>query len=592
MTYTAIAFAPVQSFIRSSRKLRDLYGSSLLLSHLARALYVDASEQLGDDAVISPAGVSISRGVPNTLIIVGHYSASRARGALLAAWKQVLTACRDWLEQNVDPRSFPAPPDGWTGDWEAGWGASWKAAERHSWEVFQGQGPTIAAARQALAIAKQQRDWSIPNWTGESSSLSSAEAIVRPTMATVVKPWTVDATAAQQEARSFLAQLCKPDLLGEAFAEVNEEISLLELVKRLITYDQILKEAFVLGNAKPDAEVLLKGFAGLSTRQNLQGNQRPESIIWFMADGDRISKHLQKLATEKRGQGEKGDELAHREFSSSMRQWATGLYTDVPACMTTPSTATAKPKATLVYAGGDDVLGALHESTPGARDLHVEDLWHWVMQFPVLWAKNNQPTLSISMGLVWAEANVPQREALQHARDAEASAKARGRDRFALRLLYPSGNHLQWTCPWPWIQPILQHYRDREGRQSRSGTWRHLADDLVWLQERQSIGYRIHSPTDKQKDQKRLANKDEHANATALALWKAYFPGLHEMPSANAAPTAEPDSFSPSLLQPEADRPFHRWLVDLGLVMAGLEKRRDRLGQNQTRALQTATVAR
>jgi hypothetical protein len=37
-TYTAFIFATVQSFIRSSRKLRDLYGSSLLLSHLARAL--------------------------------------------------------------------------------------------------------------------------------------------------------------------------------------------------------------------------------------------------------------------------------------------------------------------------------------------------------------------------------------------------------------------------------------------------------------------------------------------------------------------------------------------------------------------------
>jgi hypothetical protein len=37
-TYTAVIFAPVQSVIRSSRKLRDLYGSTLLLSHLARAL--------------------------------------------------------------------------------------------------------------------------------------------------------------------------------------------------------------------------------------------------------------------------------------------------------------------------------------------------------------------------------------------------------------------------------------------------------------------------------------------------------------------------------------------------------------------------
>ena len=46
MTYTAVTFAPVQSFIRASRKLRDLYGSSLLLSHLARALADDAAGRL------------------------------------------------------------------------------------------------------------------------------------------------------------------------------------------------------------------------------------------------------------------------------------------------------------------------------------------------------------------------------------------------------------------------------------------------------------------------------------------------------------------------------------------------------------------
>jgi CRISPR-associated protein Cmr2 len=55
----------VQSFIRSSRKLRDLYGSSLLLSHLARALHDDAQRKLGPDAVISPAAVNSTRGVPN-----------------------------------------------------------------------------------------------------------------------------------------------------------------------------------------------------------------------------------------------------------------------------------------------------------------------------------------------------------------------------------------------------------------------------------------------------------------------------------------------------------------------------------------------
>ena len=36
--YTAISFAPVQGFIEKSRKLRDLYGASLILSYLSQSL--------------------------------------------------------------------------------------------------------------------------------------------------------------------------------------------------------------------------------------------------------------------------------------------------------------------------------------------------------------------------------------------------------------------------------------------------------------------------------------------------------------------------------------------------------------------------
>jgi CRISPR-associated protein Cmr2 len=140
--YTAVTFAPVQSFIRSSRKLRDLYGSSLLLSHLAHALCVDAVAGLGHpDAVVSPAGVSLSRGVPNTLVIAGDYSKARAREALQKAWQQVIVACRDWLESQINPAAFSSPPSGWNGSWEQAWGSSWKALAGHSWECSMARGP-------------------------------------------------------------------------------------------------------------------------------------------------------------------------------------------------------------------------------------------------------------------------------------------------------------------------------------------------------------------------------------------------------------------------------------------------------------------
>lgn len=549
--YTAVTFAPVQSFIRSSRKLRDLYGSSLLLSHLARALYVDASNLLGSDAVVSPAGVSLSRGVPNTLVIAGKYPQAQAREALQATWRHVLSACRAWLEKTLDVAALQQAVPDWDGDWETGWGASWRAASLHSWELFQGQGATIEAAREALAIVKRQRDWNVPNWTGESSTVSSAEAVVRPTMAKVVKPWILDATAAQHEARAFLAQLSARTCLDEAFAEAKEEISLLELVKRMITYEPILQDALHLQSAE-QRDALLRTFPKLSTWDS-------ESIIWFMADGDRVSQHIHSLASQK------GEEQALRDFSSTIRDWATQLYTEIPNCMITQSSPSAS-KASLVYAGGDDILGALHESSRGSNDLHVDDLWTWISRFHALWQRLNQPEhsssasqpeLTISMGLVWADANVPQREALQHAREAQASAKARGRNRFALRLLYQNGNHLEWTCPWLLLQPILSHYRDRGGKQAAQATWRHLADDLLWLQERQAIGSPEHSTLGKTHSPKFLKKRTKRADETAQALWKSYFPGLDVGPYQQA----------------EEGRPFHRWLLDLGLVMAGLETR-------------------
>jgi len=521
MTYTAVTFAPVQAFIRASRKLRDLYGSSLLLSHLARALADDAQGR--GLIVISPAEVSSSRGVPNVLVIKGDYRKGHARDTLLTTWKLLLQECRSWLECNLAGTALePA-------DWERSWGANWKACGQHSWELFQGQGSTIEAARRALAVNKLQRDWSAPNWTGESSTLSSAEAVVRPGMGLVQDPRELDPGAAREEARAFLAAL--QDKLGEAFAGNNEELSLSELVKRLVTYADVATRAFAtVADPTPKlAELIPERFALLSGRGAEE--EKPESIIWFMADGDGIGDHLQSLGARL------GEEQALQAFSRQMRQWAAGLYREVPKRL--------NHKAMVVYAGGDDVFGALHETRPGEGDLVREDLWRWLRIFPELWQGCGQPDITVSMGLVWADASVPQREALQHARDAEANAKTRGKNRFALRLLYASGTHLEWTCPWDWLTPILEHYRDREGRTllvARDGkppSWRHLADDLAWLRGRRAIG-----------------DGSKGAIAVAETLLLAYFPGWQ--------PPAPP----------EQERSLDQWLLDLGRVMAGLEKRK------------------
>ena len=556
MVYTTTTFAPVQGFILASRKLRDLYGSSLLISHLARALADDAKAK--GHKVVSPADCNVSRGVANVLVILGDYPRQDAEAALLRCWKEVLMACRQWIEAYFHRTPAPKP----VFDWQS----SWRACELHCWELFHGQGATIQQARQVLAITKQQRAWCIPNWTGESSTLSSAEAVVRPTMGAVEDPRTLPASKIQQEAREFLRALCNSTDLGPAFAGANEEISLTELVKRLITYPAVASKALCAPPNRsqtyetPNAlnDILPERFQRLTHA----AANKPESLVWFMADGDGIGAYLESLA-----QREGSEEAALEKFSGSMRKWAADLYTKVPEKV--------PEHAMVVYAGGDDLFGALHESIPGKRDLTTQHLWTWLEEYQGLWAsaceqdESGRPRLTVSMGLVWADTQVPQREALQHAREAEASAKRSGKNRFALRLLYANGNHLEWTCPWAWLKPIRSHYTDREGRSlknSRDGklpNWRHLAEDLQWLQSRQAIAYLPDNTTAQ-------AAAAPSCLATAKSLWHAYFPTctLPEEPPSDA----DTASFRASFCSPEQGRRFDEWFCDLGRVMAGLEK--------------------
>lgn len=548
--------------------------------------------------MVSPAEIKGSRGVPNVLVIRGDYSAQQAEAALLTCWRKVLSECRIWIERTV--RSQPE-----ANRIHFDWDHSWRACELHSWELFHGQGETIHQARKAMAIREQQGNWLIPNWTGESSSLSCAEAVVRPLMAAVKDPRDLPERQIRNEARAFLQLLCRSESLGPAFADANEQISLTELIKRLVTYRDIGRRALSssdqpLSNAQLNS-ILPERFQTLTNQAN--GDEPPESIVWFMADGDSIGRHIEALSEQC---GSEEQALIH--FSRSMRDWAAGVYQNAPIRLAenlcrsldqdkrgeASAPADLPDQVTVVFAGGDDVLGALHESRPGSNDLSTDHLWAWIRTYPRLWAEASQPDpslppkFSVSMGLVWADSQVPQREALQQAREAQASAKARGKNRFALRLVQANGNHLEWTCPWSWLDPILNHYTDREGRSlgacrdDKPPNWRHLAEDLQWLSSRQAI---VHLPDD---PAARRATEGP-CLAAARSLWDAYFPGLAatlEAPVTPAQPAAVGEAadhdgqpFTPSLAMPEQGRRFDQWLWDLGRVLAGLEPYRPALRQ-------------
>jgi CRISPR-associated protein Cmr2 len=237
MTYTVITFAPVQGFIEKSRKLRDLYGSSFLLSYLADAICQAAHNHPGcslispaliadkhpECSLISPALIHVKRGTPNQILIAGNFPENEARNALNHAWKTVVNQCRDWIEKKLPQYNYT-------------WRREWNLWINHTWEFFWAQGDEIHLAFKNLQQKKYQRDWTGIKWQGESSSLSGSDAIVWYGMTDQTHPLHSSISEQSQQITEFYQELSQK--LSEAILDPDERLSIPELVKRMVTlYD-------------------------------------------------------------------------------------------------------------------------------------------------------------------------------------------------------------------------------------------------------------------------------------------------------------------------------------------------------------------
>ncbi|MEM9543744.1 MAG: type III-B CRISPR-associated protein Cas10/Cmr2 [Cyanobacteria bacterium P01_E01_bin.42] len=475
--YTVITFSPVQGFIEKSRKLRDLYGSSFLLSYLADAICNGARDYLGGDPVISPARVNVTLGTPNQIVVRGEFPEAEARKVFLKAWKTIARACQSWVEQQCDEwmrecwerwvrwglrqnRANGKPAYPWYDDWQR-----W---ERHAWEFFWATGASISEARKNLNEIKRARGWTGVNWIGESSTLSGADGVAYPGMSL----WTGKRIESQvgtgwnegvkrEETREFYALLNEKIGGDGAIIDPTEELSIPESIKRLITLPEVARSTSI------DFRELPKSFRDLSKIESWAG--------WFQGDGDKAGKYLQNLEE----QGIDEAEGLH-EFSRIMREWGVQTLNDkFPAGL-----------GRIIYAGGDDFLGVFYRND---RQLAPAECLQWFYGFPrevwpapdttVTRGESDLQFISASIGFVWAAGGVPQRDVLQHCKEAERAAKSHGRDRIALRILFNGGNHLQWVCPWRFLERILTGYRDRDGGQN----WGHIYSDIATLEARHAF---------------------------------------------------------------------------------------------------------
>ncbi|NEP55628.1 MAG: CRISPR-associated protein Cmr2 [Symploca sp. SIO2G7] len=502
--YTAISFAPVQGFIEKSRKLRDLYGASLILSFLSSRLVQEALCQGLE--VISPGLPTVQKGMPNRILIEGKFERNDVQKMLLTEWQNLLTICREWVEDNL---SIPEEQYCWSQkaeekgiqkrEWER-WGS-------YTWEIFWGYGGTIQGAMDDLETRKLKRDWTAINWVGESSSLTGTDAIawhqLGKELAQGEQPGRTLNETEQRELKRFYHQLAwildKPESRNKEqrkeaipsdealetyfqqddsgkFIAPNERISIPELVKRLVTYEKIAEDIKLekIKNKRTDPE-----FKDITREAGYWTG-------WFMGDGDKVGDKLKELASRHKND-EKQQIKELKYFTHLMRNWGKE-FQKKPDLF-------PQGKGRVIYAGGDDFLGVLYseETKKPAEPEKVKPIeaLRWLLKLESRWQELQETIkqeldldFAFSVGFVWAGHQVPQRDILQHCRDAEQRAKNLGRNRLTIRVVFNSGQYVQWTCPWDYLH-VLQNYCDRDGKTwGENPNWSHIYNDWAQLKAR------------------------------------------------------------------------------------------------------------
>ncbi|ESA33441.1 hypothetical protein N836_21325 [Leptolyngbya sp. Heron Island J] len=518
--YTAITFAPVQGFIEKSRKLRDLYGSSYLLSFLAWSI-CKAADRHGY-YVKSPALINVTQGMPNQIIIDGIFDLHQAEKAFSQAWGCVVHACRLWIENSAPQFQYC-------------WKREWGLWIKYAWEFYGAHGPDIPTARQRLNDQKQSRAWTGINWTGESSTLSGADGIAWHKLG-YMNPRQTGYQTQKREINDFYKALSS--LLGEAFIDPDEELSVPELIKRMVTHETIANA--VLENFQersrsvisPEEKVRLLAIAqelNPTTFKDLnrlkKKDRKPSQpqepkywTGWFLGDGDSAGNYL------KRHSGP--DELV--AFSSQMREWGNAIRDTEQTYLL--------GQGRMIYAGGDDFLGVLYEKD---SQLQPTECWQWFQHFNRnLWQgetlqapsgktfqyRADEPKpITASVGFVWAAPDVPQRDVLQHCHTAEQSAKQGGRDRIAFRILFNGGNHLEWICPW-WVLEAghIDITQNRLGISEPKQAWARFYNDVAMLEGRHAFGVENDNQVDVAKSLFQIYFGEENTILNEGYWWNQY----------------------------------------------------------------------
>ena len=473
-----ISLGPVQDFIASARRTRDLYAGSQLLSMAAGAAAEWIGQEVGFGCLIFPAAHDASElermgrvGVPNVVLAqVPGDPRNVAEGAVAAA--------RDLLrvraEELFEPLSAYIHRDVALQQVDDLLEAYWVAAPlRDSYAEALERVQTLLRARKAT------RDFRPVPWGSDApkSSLDGArESVFRDGDASALplslrlrlgwrpgealsgvdllkRLWAERqrfASTAELAARPFLAGLGERQR-GELFEQLRrlaEHHGLRDAHGRVADPEEhphLLFPSrwrdFMLDREPAACAAAVRNARAAYRRLGLREPSPYYAVL--VADGDRMGATIDRLARE---EGVAGQRRLSRELVA-FAEWT--------------SAEVARREGSLVYSGGDDVLALLplHTALECAASLSAE----FACRMEPFASEQGGPTLSVGIAIVhFLE---PLQDALALAREAERMAKnAAGRNALALTVSPRSGSAVSVCGSWAETPPLherLKRYVER-----------------------------------------------------------------------------------------------------------------------------------
>lgn len=481
--FLTINIGPVQDFIASARRCRDLWFGSWLLSELSKAA---ALALAGPEMIFPPPGQDLSPGsdlnVANKIVTItpdpesaAQKAESAARDRLQEIATNALNAVRGSIEldranaQIVDLL-------------EIAW-AAWPLKSSSEDDFIEAR----RGAERLLAARKNLREFTQPTWADavpKSSLDGQRESVIHETQYNALSPqqlydvygvrrgerlcgvgllkrygerkgrenddqggrvfstshvaaqgllnrWDIS-TENEAAARAVVHQF-KHDLEGapkNAFARVpGEPHRIFGLLDGHLLFENRLDEFFDTSNKASSDEAKAKARSALKVLLEALGGERPHPYyVVLVGDGDKMGSSISAARSRQQ----------NRDISTYLASFAGAVRPLVES-----------HQGSLVYAGGDDVLALLpaHSALSCARAL--ADLFAGIMR-PAVEDKSVAPTLSVGLAVV--HHLEPLSEALHLARQAEKAAKAiPGKNALAVTLAKRSGSDTtvasQWSNP-------------------------------------------------------------------------------------------------------------------------------------------------